>query len=51
MVDEGVVVELGTHRELLAKGNQYAGLVQRQIVGTAASLGTDIQLPEVSNDH
>jgi ATP-binding cassette subfamily C protein CydCD len=38
VLDDGRLVEQGTHRELLAKGGLYAQLVQTQMVGISASM-------------
>ena len=37
VLDQGQVMESGTHPELLAQGGLYAHLVARQLTGSAAS--------------
>jgi ABC-type multidrug transport system fused ATPase/permease subunit len=38
VIDEGRVVETGTHEELLAAGGHYARLYEQQIVGATRTI-------------
>ncbi|MDH3771017.1 MAG: hypothetical protein OET79_08540, partial [Nitrospirota bacterium] len=48
VVDNGRIIETGTHHELLARGGSYAQLYQRQFAGQFGLSEADEALPDTA---